>query len=98
MPTQPPLQQPVGKGKGRGGAGRGRGRGDYAGHPFVVVGDAGALTADFSLTPPASSPLRWLAYKAAACLRVFVASFFPAPAAPVVLLLCVACVTPMRFL
>eukprot|EP00965_Chrysotila_dentata_P136073 4498940-Pleurochrysis_carterae.AAC.1 len=97
MPTQPPLQQPVGKGKGRGGAGRGRGRGDYAGQPFVAVGDAGAPTADFIQTPPASSPLRWLACKAA-CLRVFVASFFLAPAAPVVMLLCVACVTPMRFL
>eukprot|EP00965_Chrysotila_dentata_P122700 4055617-Pleurochrysis_carterae.AAC.1 len=34
----------------------------------------------------------------AACLPVFAASLFLAPTVPVVLLFCVACVTPMRFL
>eukprot|EP00965_Chrysotila_dentata_P143840 4752370-Pleurochrysis_carterae.AAC.1 len=94
-PILSPLQQPVGKGKGRGGAGRGRGRGDAAGQPFTRARPQ--LTLTTRPTPLASSPLHWLACRAAR-LPVFAASFFLAPAAPVVLLLCVASVTPMRFL
>eukprot|EP00965_Chrysotila_dentata_P259830 6213697-Pleurochrysis_carterae.AAC.1 len=63
----------------------------------IAVGGSGAPTADSSPASLDAPPLHRLACRAA-CLPVFAASLFLAPTAPVVLLLCVACVTPMRFL